>query len=422
MAEPHPAAAPRAASASPGEGASPVLWLIPAVYFLFIAGEFAAVTAIALTLTDQGASTLTVGVLVSALWLGILAASMRAHAWVARHGHARAFVGAMLWSLVSLASMALHSGFGGWLAAAVALGLGGGLVWVAGESWLAEAAPAAKRGLFVGLFETAVGLGLMAGPALVPLGLWLDASPVVLGNLLVLAAVTVSLALLRVPLPIPEPEAPAREPGADMAAVATAWRTVAMPLVTLAALSGVMESGISSLLPSISMRLGFEMAAAAALGTVIGAGSALLQSPFGLLADRTGMPRAMALAWALVVASLAALVIGADQPRALLWGVGFLLGGVGGAIYTLVVIELGHRLRGAGLVKAMGLLVTGYTLGTAGGPAAGGWLFDQLGLRGLSAVLLGVAVVGCALAWRAMQAQPRVTPPAAGSSHNPPIP
>jgi MFS family permease len=45
-----------------------------------------------------------------------------------------------------------------------------------------------------------------------------------------------------------------------------------------------------------------------------------------------------------------------------------------------------------------------YTMGTAGGPAAGGWLFDQAGLRGLAGVLLAVALLGCVLAWRAVPA------------------
>jgi MFS family permease len=91
-----------------------------------------------------------------------------------------------------------------------------------------------------------------------------------------------------------------------------------------------------------------------------------------------------------------------------LWPVGFVLGGVGGAVYTLVVIELGHRLNGSGLVRAMGLLVTGYTAGTAGGPALGGWLFDRAGLPGLAAVMTLCGLAGAGLAWRALRQQGRL--------------
>lgn len=186
-----------------------------------------------------------------------------------------------------------------------------------------------------------------------------------------------------------------------------AWRAIALPLAAVATVSGLMESGISSLLPSISMRLGFGLSEAAALGAVIGAGSALLQPPFGWLADRIGLPRAMGLAWALILLALGVLLAAAPSPGGVLWGVGFVLGGVGGAVYTLVVVELGHRLAGSDLVRAMAMLVTAYTLGTAGGPAAGGWLFDTLGLAGLAAVLLAIGAVGAGLAWRALRSPVR---------------
>jgi MFS family permease len=113
----------------------------------------------------------------------------------------------------------------------------------------------------------------------------------------------------------------------------------------------------------------------------------------------------MALAWALIACAAAALAWWAGEPARVLWGAGFVLGGVGGAVYTLVVIELGHRLTGGGLVKAMGLLVTGYTGGTAFGPVLGGALFDASGLAGLALVLMGLSGVGAALAWRALRAR-----------------
>ena len=251
----------------------------------------------------------------------------------------------------------------------------------------------------MGLFETSVGLGLMAGPAVVGLCLKLQWLPLWTSAGLMAVALAASLPLLKAPLPAPEDESPSARPGG---AEARPWRAVALPLAAVAVASGLMESGVSSLLPSISMRLGFDMAAAALLGTVIGAGSALLQSPFGWFADRVGLGRAMALAWAIVLATLAWLLVGADSPQRLLWGVGFVLAGVGGAVYTLVVIELGHRLSGTGLVRAMGLLVTAYTIGTTTGPSLGGWLFDSAGLVGLSAALLAVGVVGAALTWRAL--------------------
>jgi MFS family permease len=147
----------------------------------------------------------------------------------------------------------------------------------------------------------------------------------------------------------------------------------------------------------VSMRLGYSLETAALLGTVIGAGSALLQPPAGHLADRLGTRRVTIAAWAIVLAANLLLLSVATDPGALLWGVGFALGGVGGAVYTLMVIELGHRLVGSALVRAVAVLVTSYAVGTAVGPMLGGWMFDRSGLGGLALTLSVLSGIGLAL-------------------------
>lgn len=393
-----------------------VLWIIPAVYFVFVAGEFALMTHMALQATAAGRSALAVGLLASALWLGILLASVSAHTLVQRHGHARVFVGANLLALGAAVAAALQGAasgspvpYAGWLAAALVLGLGAGWVWVAGEAWLAEAAPADRRGFFVGLFETAVGLGFMAGPALLPLMRWLGQPVPWASALLMTLALLASAALLRSPPPPDDttPAAPGSPPGDG-----PAWRALAVPLVGVAVISGLMEGGVASLLPSVSMRIGFSFEAAAWLGAVIGAGSALLQVPAGHLADRAGVRFSTLLAWLVVLLANAALLLATVYPAAagsvstatavhpVLWGVGFALGGAGGAIYTLTIVELGHRLAGGLLVRAIGLLVTAYAVGTAIGPAAGGAVFDGYGLAGLALALLVLGALGLGIsAW-----------------------
>jgi MFS family permease len=379
---------------------SAVLWIIPAVYFVFVAAEFAALTYLALKSTADGRSALSVGLIATSLWAGILLASARSHIAVARWGYGAVFVGATLLSTAAIATLPWHHLFGGWLAACFVLGFGGGFVWVAGESWLAEAAPPARRGLYVGLFETAVGLGLMAGPALVPLARALEWPALWLSTIGMLVALVISALLLRVAVPGKQAHG-----GANVAsnAAATPWRSVAMPLIAVASISGLMESGASALLPSISMRIGFSFEAAAWLGTVIGAGSALLQPPAGHLADRWGVARTTLLAWVCVLVANATLLAFAHDPHSVLWAVGFALGGTGGAVYTLMIVELGHRLSGSNLVKAVAALVTAYSLGTAVGPTVGGVAFDAGGLTSLSLLLLGLSSVGFVLTWRTLR-------------------
>jgi MFS family permease len=391
-----------------------VLGVIPAVYFVFVAAELGLMTHLALQATAQGRSALQVGLLATALWGGILVASSLAHAAVQRLGHARVFVGATAVASAVTLAMALHTGLAGWLAGAFVLGLCGGWVWVSGEAWLAEAAPPAQRGLLVGLFETAVGLGLMAGPALVPLTRLLGLPTALACAGLMALALAVSAVLLRVEPPAPAPERAALAAPVDAGAAATpptappvpAPRAFVQGLLAVALLSGLMEGGVSALMPSIAMRLGETLDSAAWLGAVIGAGSALLQPPAGHLADRFGVRRITLGAWAVVLLANAVLLLAAAGSAAVvpvMWAVGFTLGGVGGTVYTLLIVELGHRLAGAALVRAIGGLVTAYAAGTAAGPTLGGWLFDAGGLPALAAALLVLSAAGLALTPRALR-------------------
>lgn len=376
------------------ERSTRVLWLVPAVYLLFVAAELAALTQLALQATADGRSALSVGLLASVMWGGILLGSTQAHAAVQRAGHGRVFVSGTAVSALALATLPLHGQFGAWLAALFVLGVSAGLVWVAGESWLAEAAPPARRGLFVGLFETAVGLGLMAGPALVPLSRHFGVSPLVTAAALMGLTLLLAAALWREALP---PRADAVAGAGEPAAEPAAWRVVAFPLIVMALLGGAMEGGVSALLPSVSMRAGFGFEEAAWLGAVIGAGSALLQPPVGVLADRLGVPRTMVLAWGVVVAANAVMLAMAAEPARVLWAAGFVLGGFGGAVYTLAIVEMGHRLAGGGLVKAISALVVAYAVGTTAGPLLGGAVFTAGGLHGLAGLLLGLSLAG--LVW-----------------------
>lgn len=395
-AAPLPAAPPGArppAGHRPLAGGPRVLWTIPAVYLLFVAGEFLTMTHVALDLTARGHSALSVGLAASSIWIGILLASTRVHRLVERRGHPAVFVGACAAAIAAVTSMTLHTHFVGWLAGAFAMGLAAGTVWVSGETWLAEVAPTQRRGFYVGLFETAVGLGMVTGPALLPVAVRLGLPPLGMSLLLITAAALCSLVLLTLRDPASTSD-DGPQPASGAAPSAPAWRDVAVPLAGIAAISGVLEAGSSGMLPSVSMRGGFSVEHAALLGSVIGAGSALMQTPFGALADRAGMARTLRGAWIVLVGATGALWAMGPQPDGSLWAIGFVLGGVGGAVYTLVVIELGHRLSGPGLVRAMGMLVTAYTAGTALGPVIGGGLFDLGGLPALAAGLLVCSMLG----------------------------
>lgn len=376
---------------------SRVLWLIPAMYFVFVAAEYGALTHLALTATERGETAFRVGWLAAAMWVGILCSSASAHRISQRLGFVCSLVLGCGLAFGSLLFFNFTEVFELWALGTFVLGLGGGVVWVVGESWLAEAAPPEKRGLYVGWFEAAVGFGLMAGPLMIPLARLAGWDPLVLATAFMTLAVASSFLLMGHRRPGPQTH-PIDVKDTQVALVP--WRTVAYPLMAVAILSGMMEAGVSALMPSLSMRIGFSIETAALLGTVIGAGSALLQPPAGHMADRWGVQRMILVCWGLLLATSVALLLQADQPGALLWLVGFILGGVGGAIYTLSIIDMGNRLNGASLVKAISALVISYSVGTACAPVMGGLLFDRWGMPGFATAFVALCILGTALTWR----------------------
>lgn len=389
-----------------------VLWAIPIMFCLFLAGEFLALIHMGLALADRGMSGFGIGLVSSALWGGILLACLKSAGWAARWGTAAVMVGAAGVATLIMAVTALHGWYPGWILGSFLIGLTNGAIWVLGESWLTQAAPAERRGMMVGLFETSVGIGMLTGPLLLPLSLGVGLPPLALAASLMGTGFLVLLPLTDRRIRARGRMAGAARHGATAAAAADSagpsTATTTMPLILVAALAGLLESGSSALLPPVSTRIGFSLAEAATLGAVVGAGSALLQTPFGLLADRIGTGRTILMAWTILILATGFLALNAGAPDLALWPVAFAMGGVGGAVYTLIVIAIGHRLTGTELIKAMGWLIIAYALGSVSGPLIGGAIFDLAGFTALTLAFCAASLVGIASAMMALKRMGRI--------------
>lgn len=386
-----------------------VLWSIPIMFCLFLAGEFLALIHMGLALAEGGMSGFGIGLVSSALWAGILLSCLKSAGWAARWGTARVMLWAAGLAAVIMALTALHDWYPGWIAGSFLIGLANGAIWVLGESWLAQAAPAERRGMMVGLFETSVGIGMLTGPLMLPLSVAAGLPPLALSAALMATGFLVLLPLTdRRVRGVGHGDIHAVEGTGAAGTPPSSAAATALPLILVAGLAGLLESGSSALLPPVSTRLGFSLAEAATLGAVVGAGSALLQTPFGLLADRFGTGRAILFAWVILILATAFLAFNAAAPDLALWPVAFAMGGVGGAVYTLIVIAIGHRLTGTELIKAMGWLIVAYALGSVSGPLVGGAIFDMAGFPALTLAFCAASLVGIASALTALKRVGRI--------------
>jgi MFS family permease len=366
------------------------LWAIPFIYFLLVAAEFVAMTHVAFILTRQGFSATAVGFVATLMWLGIFCGSLLASHVTPRFGREPVFRHSVQALVLCFGLIALVQGYWPWAALGWLLGVVVGVIWVTGEAWLAEIAPPDRRGFYVGLFETCVGIGMMTGPVLLAL---IDRA----GGPPFWVAFGMGLATLAAGrwLPHVDTSEVVTESSAEIP-----WQGLVTGIAAVSLISGLLESGSASMLPGLSLRLGFSVQEAAWLGAVIGAGSALLQTPAGHLSDRLGLHRIETACWTLLALVSAGLWGWGAQLWWMLWLTGFVFGGMGGVIYTLAMVELGQKLQGKALVRATSVLVVCYTAGSASGPVMGGWLFDRGGLAWLALGLGATAVAGLAVNWR----------------------
>lgn len=274
------------------------------------------------------------GMLLAATGLATLVVSIPAGALSDRFGARAATVASGVLMCLAAVLQGLAPNFGLLLLARLVFGLGYGVVWTAGVSWLAESAPS---GSSIGGSVASAGIGGMVGPAVIGLlARYFGLTIPFLAAALLFAGVTAALALPRLPAPRSAPEARLRP---DFSQVAADRGTIlAGAGVVIAALT----SGVCSLLiPTVlhnhggsSATIGLAFSAAGVLFVV----GSLVTTWFGARAVRLAVgvlallalvaslaPAAVSLAPVAVVVALCA----SSGSRAVTWTVSYPLGAAG---------------------------------------------------------------------------------------------
>jgi MFS family permease len=242
----------------------------------------------------------------------------------------------------------------------------------------------------MGTYQTALGAALALGPFL-PALLRLEArSALWLGAALVAGCVLVAFSARSKAVATPRSEAW----GTWQALRAVPW------LAALAFAGGVFEAGLSAIATAHASSLGMELRTATSVAGAIGVGSFLFQYPAGWAADHVPVRRVFTGA-AIVLMLASAAIAFSDRAPWLLWICGLLWGGVGGALYTLAIIQVAHAFAGRATAGGAAAMITGYTWGGTLGPLASGWMLQAAGLGGLAGWLLLMALVALLAARRA---------------------
>ncbi len=303
--------------------------------------------------------------------------------------------GGALLSAATLALFPAFDGYGAWLALRFVQGAAATALFLGSEAWIVADAEEGARGRIVGLYATILSLGFAAGPMIL-VGVGVDG--------VVPFYVCAALGLVCIgPLLTAWGDAPVAETG-DIGPPPMRFFRTDPTVLGAVVLFGAIEFGVIGLMPVWGVKIGLSAEGASFLVTVLVLGNVALQLPLGALADRANR-RALLMLCALVSLAAAAALPALAAADWRLWATLFVWGGLAAGLYTVALIELGARYRGAALVSANAAVIAAYGVGALVGPLFVGAAMDLVEPHGIALALAVMAAAYLALAaWRGLRA------------------
>lgn len=249
-------------------------------------------------------------------------------------------------------------------------------LFVISEFWINQLADDGNRGRYIALYGACTAGGFTVGPAILAIIGTEGIAPFVSGAALLLAALF--------PVFIARHAAPQLEERGK----ATVLQTIRLAPVALTAalVFGAIDAGLWGLFPVYAVRAGFSESGAALAITATSLGSFLFQWPIGWLTDQMDRQRLLLICAATGVFG-AALTPFLIMVPPLLYALLFLWGGMVMGIYTVGLMLVGERFRGAELANANAAYVMLYAIGLLAGPSLEGVALDAWNPHGLMLVL-----------------------------------
>lgn len=276
-------------------------------------------------------------------------------------GPAVLMLGSILVSLVAFLLLPVFTSYPAWLTLRFAIGAAGSCLWVCGEAWVNQVASDATRGRVVALYSMAVAGGFSLGPLLLSVTGSEGFSPFLIASAVMLLA---ALPLLRVVRIAPQMRG-------ERAGGLWHYLLLAPVPMLLCALYAIAEGVLLTFLPLYGLAVGLSEPRVLYLITLMGIGGIAGQLPIGWLADHMNRMLLAALCALLAAgAALAMPAVLAHQPWSLLFMLAY--GAIISGIYTVAMVIIGERFRGADLAAASALFGVMWGGGSILGPPIGG--------------------------------------------------
>ena len=355
--------------------------LLSLAFMMMASGLFN--TFVPIRLEIEGLTPETIGIVTSALYLGILVGSIKIDAWILKAGHIRAFIlfAAVIAMLALLQSFWIDPWF--WSALRFLGGICMAGVFIVIESWLLMKAEPKMRGAVLSIYLAIFYAALSGGQFLINLSDPESIYP------FCIIAIFVILSIL--PISIREIPAPASFQEPARLNLIQLFRI--SPLGFLGGvISGMLLAAVYGLVPVYGKEIGLTISEIGTLMAVIIFGGFLFQWPFGRWADKTD--RRKVLVVASILTAFVALAIAAIEPTSLLllFSFGWFFGGFSFALYPLSMAYTCEKVADSQIVAVTGGFVLSYGIGAIAGPIAAPFAMGILGSSGLFYFLAAIAL------------------------------
>jgi MFS family permease len=363
---------------------------ILASIFLLIAGNALVGVLTPLRASLENFPDLTIGLLGSAYFSGMLAGTLVTPAIVRRAGHIRAFAAFVALAVVSVILLPAQISPIPWMILRGALGFVFAGIYAVTESWINAKASNSNRGAIYGAYQVVNFVASASGQLLLRQFAASSFLPFTIsGALLALAIVPLSMTS------VDPPEQP------KSVSLRFSWLVRLSPVAAAAALvAGAANGANFALGPVYSLQIGMKPSAVPLFTAAVVLGSALGVYPAGLLSDRIDRRLIMAVAMTVGAASEVALW-SFPIPGAPVIALGFVVGLTTYTLYTLAMSHANDRVKPHEMVAISASMLFLYCIGAILAPALASLLMRRYGPSALFAqgALVHGALAAFAL-WR----------------------
>jgi len=337
---------------------------------------------LSLVLDQQGISSTMIGISTAVQYLSVFAIAPFAPKLMRTIGPAWM----MLWAIIAMTFVLLlfplMVDVWVWMPLRLVLGITSAMLWIAGEAWVNHTTEEKVRGRVIAIYTMVTAAGFAIGPLIITVTGSVGWAPFIASaSIIILAAIPLAWVLGDAP----------RLSGGSNAPLTKYLRLAPVGLIVYLTFS--MTDGILlTFLPLYGKQAGLSESDAILLLTIMAIGVIVFQWPVGWLADH--MDRMLLTAVALVlmfVLSCGMPYVIAHSPWNGIYALVF--GGVFGVLYTMPMVMLGHRFKGADLAAAATVFGVMFSVGSVIGPPIGGVAMAYLGEHGLAISLAVIYLV-----------------------------